>query len=270
MWIRRTSTAIFFAAAALFCSPAPCAIVNVHSRLVPDDENGLSGEISGALDWKTGNTRKLSVEGGLGSRMRYERNRWDFLWNGEDTSIGGVDFDRHALIHARYRYDILDWLAPEVFAQYEYSDFRRLRARALVGAGPRLGFDTSWGLGGAGGVSYMFELEALDRGGAAQGAVYEDAGDEYRNHRMSSYLAVHYSWAEHLEFLAVGYFQPKIGAAADFRALCDASVAVNITAGFALKMTYSVAYDARPSDGVKRLDTSLTGSLGWTFGPIAP
>lgn len=268
--IRLCAAAVFAAVTVLFLPVARSAIVNVHSKLVPEDEDGLSGEIAGALDWQTGNTRKLSLAGGLLSRMRHGRSRWDFIWNGEDTAVGGVDFDRHAMVHLRYRYDILDWLAPEVFSQYEYSDFRRLRARALMGAGPRLAFDTASGLGGAGGVSYMFEFEALDRGVDDEGRLYGDAGEQHQNHRISSYLSLHYSLPERLELLTVGYFQPRITDAADFRVLWDASASVMISHGFALKITYSVAYDNRPSESVEKLDTALKGSLGWTFGPIAP
>ena len=117
---------------------AAAQIVNVQALF--DDATaplGASGAAELSLDWRTGSTSLLVARALVLGQWRTEKH----------TVLGAVrgeyGFARDELIvskfleHLRYRYRFTDWLAGELFLQHELDAFRRLRLRALAGAGPR-------------------------------------------------------------------------------------------------------------------------------------
>lgn len=112
-------------------------IVNVQSAASREAKEGLSGELSGLLNWTSGNTEVTQVSAGLAPLYLDGLHR---LFLSAKATYGldqGSAYINNTFKHLRYRYRLGPWLSPETFVQHEYDEFRRLSVRMLYGVGPR-------------------------------------------------------------------------------------------------------------------------------------
>lgn len=247
---------------------AAAQIINVQPSLVVVEDNGLSGEVGAEGSWKTGTSEFLRVSGNLATRYRHDRHHLYLMASGRYFSAGNDSFDKQIAEHARYRFDITEWLSPEIYAQHEYNEFRRLIVRLLGGVGPRFTPFTSDIFYIALGTSYMIEYEQLDDAKDDAGIPLIDASESELNHRWSNYVSWNLVIEKRLQFSNTNYYQPRFDDFKDFRVLSEISFAVQIVGTLSLKISSSIAYDSRPALTVKHLETLLGFGLGLTFGPF--
>lgn len=247
---------------------AAAQIVNVQPLLGTAESEGLGGEAAGSLDWKTGNIRMLVVGGRGTVRLTRGPSHVFLLMSGRYVSAGGKDFERHVMEHLRFRRDLAGWLGVEGFTQHEFNQFRRLRLRGLLGAGPRVSLQAGRALHAAMGTAYMLEHERLDWALDGQGALLDDAGERATNHRWSSYLSLNAVAGQRFQFTQTVYVQPRFDDLGDLRLLGEAAVRVWVVSRFSLSLSALLAWDRRPPLEVEPFDTAVLLSLEWAFGPI--
>ena len=243
-------------------------IINVQPSLNVEEPNGITGEVAAEGSWKTGNSEWLRITGGLSTRYRQDRHHVYLMASGRYFSSADDSFDKQIAEHARYRFDLTEWLAPETYAQHEYNEFRRLLVRLLGGVGPRFTPYKSDIFYVAIGTSYMLEYERLNDVKDDSGIPFVDASDSELNHRWSNYISWNLVIDKRLQLSNTNYYQPRFDDFKDFRILSELSFAVQIVGTFSLKITGSVSYDSRPAISVKRFDSLLGFGLGLTFGPF--
>jgi hypothetical protein len=236
---------------------ASAQIVNVQGALAkPPEDDGVSGEVSLKLNWRTGNNPIFDL-GGAGSVLLKE-GRWLGLAiarGGYGTSRG-LMLTRKTFEHLRARVTLSPCWRWEAFGQHEYDQFRRLSLRGLLGTGPVYALVDRDTVGILVGVAYMFEYEELD---SRMGAT--DAGEDAFAHRASAYVTGHEDLSEKVAIVQTLYVQPRLDEPSDLRILGELAVQTKLTTHIALRNSFTVAYDASPPDLVETLDTALELAL---------
>lgn len=230
-------------------------IVNVQRAASRDAEEGWSGELTGSVQWRTGNTDLTRVAAGLSTLYLTGPHRFflsgsaTYAVESDETSVNNT-FE-----HLRYRHRLFDWLSGEAFVQHEYDEFRRLLVRALAGLGPRLDLPLPPGYTAALGSAWMYEYERLTRDGLP------DAGRIERNHRWSNYLAGAAILTEGISVDHTFYVQPRFADFSDYRLLSETAIVLDVKKWLAVRLSFVAAYDARPPADVEKLDTDFGTSL---------
>lgn len=260
---RLCATASVLALAVLLARPAAAGIVNVQSVLATEAEEGLSGSITGAMDWRTGTVDRLVFS--LAPVMRYRTGDHLFL------AYGSTEYDDSADIakvfgHGRYRHALSERITGEVFTQAEYDEKRALTLRTLGGVGPlfhlfkRDDLRLSWG------VAYMLEYEEINDDKATR--VPDVTGLQ---HRISSYLTGSYALADNLQLVETIYVQPLITGPDNVRLHNDSSIVITISKQLSFNTTLALSYDTDPPyetddpPSAAELDTALKSSITYQF-----
>ena len=242
--------------ASLMPTRADAAGLNVERIRIDPDKDGLHGGVRLGVNFQAGNTNRLDLRSS--AALAYRRGKHHgFLYGSSQYSTRtraiegeGLELllDRDSRIinkataHARYNYDLLDWLSAEVFTQVERNEFLLLESRILFGLGPRFEPVRNEEFSLAIGTDYMFEFEALD---AAR--VVEPLPADTIAHRWSSYLSLAYEANERLMMSSTTYVQPRFDLFADLRVLSESALDVTLIAPLSLRLMMRVRWDSQPS-----------------------
>lgn len=236
-------------------------IVNVQGALakVPEGD-GVIGTAEAKLDWRAGNNPVFDTSGTASLVVKQGRFISLALVRGGYAESRDLVITKKTFEHLRERI-VLDcrwrW---EVFGQHEFDQFRRLTVRALAGTGPALAIVQSDPFGLLAGLTYMFDYEQLD---TRAGTI--DAGKRSIQHRASLYLTGSEKFSETLSLVETVYAQPELADLRALRILGELTLINKLTPRIALTNGFTIAYDARPPDGVGRTDSELKVGALVTF-----
>ncbi|HZH77727.1 MAG TPA: DUF481 domain-containing protein [Archangium sp.] len=239
---------------------AAAQIVNVQALF--DDATaplGASGGAELSLDWRTGSTNLLVARALLMGQWRTETHTVLAVARGEYGFAKDQLIVSKFLEHLRYRYRFTEWLSGETFVQHELDAFRRLRLRALVGAGPRFTLWNSESTRLTVGVAAMLEHEQLRNDGEP------DAGTRATDVRMSSYVLARVKVMENISFVETLYAQPLLTRFSDLRLLNETLLLVEANKRVTFSTGLVITYDTAPPATVSKLDTQLRTALGVRF-----
>lgn len=234
-------------------------IVNIQPFLRSKAKDGFSTTVDFAMNWKTGNTESLDVEGGLAGRYKTGKSLYLAILKGAYGDTKGVADVNEIFSHLRYRYQFTNFWGFEIFTQYEYDEFRRIDTRALIGLGPRItpvslnSFELSIG------SAYMYEYNKNREGS------YSDSGDVNKYHRWSNYLNLDFKLDKTIDLFLTVYYQPRFGDFNDYRILNDNSLSIKIKPWLKLVNSFILAYNSRPLIGVTNMDTKFKTGLQFTI-----
>ncbi len=242
-------------------SVAHAQIVNVQSLIGDEPEEGLSGAVEAGADYRRGNVDLVLARAAATARFRRGDDIVFAIVKGEYGRTGepSATFVAKVFEHARYRRVLTSIVTAEAFAQHEGDRFRRLRVRALVGAGPRVRIarGESWSLHG--GAAYMFEHEQLSDDALA------GAGERQNAHRVSTYLVGQVEANEHVTASATCYVQPRLDRPRDLRVLGEAALATALSSHVTFKTALVVAHDAEPPPEIEQTDVSVLSAFAAKF-----
>jgi hypothetical protein len=240
---------------------AAAQITNVQGLIGDEVKEGVSGSVEATVEWRTGNVDLILMRGAAVGRYRHGDHLVFALVRGEYARTGEplVTFVSRTFEHLRYRYQLRPWLTPEAFVQHESDAFRRLRVRAVAGAGPRVlvAARPRWNVHA--GLAYMLEIEQLVDDGL------EGAGDRTVSHRASSYLVGRLIVNDKVAAAETIYVQPRLDDPSDLRVLSELSLAVTLTTHLTFKTAFVVAHDSAPPPETERTDTALQSALAVSF-----
>ena len=258
---RRLFTAFLVAASTLVASPAAAQIVNVQPLIAAQQgaTDGVTVVGEGSADVRSGNTRLVSLSASALGEVRSGRHLVFLLARGDFAEKSGDPFVSKDLEHLRYRITLTGPVEAETFVQHDRDAFRRLALRVLVGAGPRLHLQPFAGFEAAVGAAVMLEHERLGDGPEA------DAGAESDDVRLSTYLFLSTDVGPRLKLGNTTYVQPRIDRFKDVRVFNELALIAKATEHFAVKLTFTSAYDSTPPLGVIPLDTTLKGAIQVNF-----
>lgn len=221
---------------------------------------GLSGNVSGSLSSKSGNTQK--DEYSLGMQLQYDQGSDYLTWGTLTYDYGksnGTKNEDKIYTHVRYIHALDqngNW-TWELFLQSEQDKFKDINERSLGGAGGRWRFMDSqeWGKGYVG------------MGGFAEKIDYSHTGlnPNEHNSRLNSYLAFTKSFMVGSKVSYIGYFQPKFNETSDYVLSQNAELIVPIVGQLNLSLSAKYLYDSHPAVGIDKRDIAYMTSLFWQF-----
>jgi hypothetical protein len=222
-------------------------------------KSGLSGNISGSLSSKSGNTQKDDYS--LGLRVQYDQAAdylvWGTLTYDYGTSNGTKNEDK-TYAHLRYIHTLYesDWCS-ELFAQTEQDKFKDINTRSLGGAGVRWRFFNSddWGKGYTGLGALAEEIKYTN----------PELNSNEKNTRINSYIAYSKSFMNSSKLNYIGYFQPKFDQVSDYISSQTLELIVPIYGKLNLNLSAKHSYDSRPPVGIQKKDTAFMTTLVWEF-----
>lgn len=235
------------------------AIVNLEALHFADHGAGFSGSVGFALAGASGNTRTLNV--GLDSQLTWNRARSIdlVLLNAQYGRADGETSANKAFLHARH---IGRWTARtdwEVFGQIERDEFKRLSFRGLLGGGLRHDLrgrgarKTFLGVG-----AFRSREDIAPRPGLTDQGVYHTT-------RANLYLLSHDPVSGNTHLTTALYYQPNLARPADYRALWQTGLRVDMNKTLAVKIGLDVAYDSEPFQSVKSTDVTYTTGIDYRF-----
>jgi len=242
----------------ILCSTSLFAIVSIAPVDI-GSKPGVSGNVSGSLSSKSGNTQKDDYAVGL--RAQYDQGTDYLAWGTLTYNYGtskGVKNEDKTYAHIRYIHALYenDWCS-EAFIQAEQDQFRGINTRSLAGVGIRWRFFNSdeWGKGYAG------------FGGLVEKITYTNTqlNPNENNTRINSYVAYTEKFLTASKLSYVGYYQPQFTDAADYIFLQTFELNIPIYKQVGLSFTAKYVYDSAPPIGVEKRDTTLLTSLVWEF-----
>ncbi len=221
---------------------------------------GLSGNVSGSLSSKSGNTEKDDYS--LGLQLQYDQGIDYVTWGTftyDYAKSNGTKNEDKLYAHLRYIHAIdegKEWIW-ELFLQSEQDKFKDINERSLLGAGARWRFLNSdeWGKGYAG-VGAM--AEKIDY-------THPQINPNENNSRLNSYMAWTQTFVNTTKLSFVGYFQPKFDDTSNYVSLQTFELIVPIYGKLNLSLTAKYGYDSCPPMNVKKSDSAYLTSLLWTF-----
>jgi hypothetical protein len=249
-------------AALVLVAPAASAQVNVESlRRDMKDRHYLvafDANVAGYL----GNVNGVVAGGGLFGAAHWEPHLVFLRVQGDFAQFGGVPTVAKAFGHLRYNYQILPWLAGELFTQVQQDKFQRLALRQVNGIGPRFGVIRSDAVQLYLGTAYMTEYEKLSdtpgEFGAFRGAVITAS-------RWSNYVSLIVPIGKTTVFTSVLYVQPRFDYPKDVRVLNETILTVKIVDHLMTKLDVLVRHDSLPPSGVRTTDVTFTNGLSLSF-----
>ncbi|HET9451653.1 MAG TPA: DUF481 domain-containing protein [Aggregicoccus sp.] len=244
---------------ALVAPAAQAQIVNVQALFSEEARPGPSAGAELSADWRTGANDLFTVRGSVLGQYRAERRALLGVLRGEYGKSNGERIMARTLEHLRFREQHTVRLATELFLQHEYDAFRRLQARALLGAGPRVHLFTSQRLRVTSGLALMLEHERLAND------AQPDAGQRTTDLRLSTYLLGSVKLMENVSLVETLYAQPRADAPSDLRLLNETALVVKANAYVSLGVGLTVVHDSRPPASIPRWDTQLRTTLGLTL-----
>ncbi|MCS6898730.1 MAG: DUF481 domain-containing protein [Myxococcales bacterium] len=249
------------------------AQVNVEALRPSRQKAGWGGEVDGNLALVRGNIRLFDL-GGSGRliyqtlhnqdvAVPYFKQRVFLAISGRFAENATATFINQGFSHLRWTWMIHPRIGPEVFLQYQFNQFLRLRTRTLAGGGLRMEFLHLDQLQSWAGSGYMYEYNLLNRDQLVRGAT--DPLETYE-HRWTSYLAVRAAFLDdRLRLQNTLYIQPRFDRLSDFRLLNDSEVLARVTESFSLGSTFSVLHDSAPPTSVLPTDLRLASTLRLSF-----
>jgi putative salt-induced outer membrane protein YdiY len=221
--------------------------------------SGLSGSITAGLDVSSGNTDATELQADGNITYLSGRHLLLLVLRGELAEQSGTRYFERIFEHLRYRRRLRRVLFVEAFVQHEFDRFRRLSLRALAGVGGRVAL----ALGEQGtlavGTTPMAEWERLRPGREP------DAGDETLVLRLSNYVSLDVRVAKNVRVGQALFVQPRLSDTGDIRLLSESTLSVEAGALLVLPVSFRVAHDTEPPDGVEKTDVRLQSSIGIAF-----
>jgi len=221
---------------------------------------GFSGNVSGAISSKSGNTEK--DEYSLATRLQYDQGSDYLIWGRFAYNYGkseGVKNEDNLYAHLRvihtFYYEDWNW---EAFVQSEMDKFKDIKERSLGGADLRWRFVNTTEIGrGYAGIGALSERVRYTNTGLNPNEI---------NTRLNTYIAYTQTFGlSASRFSYVGYYQPRFDDCGDFVSSQNLELIVPIYGQFNLSLSAKYLYDSRPPVGVEKTDTAYRTALVWEF-----
>jgi hypothetical protein len=244
---------------ALLWAPLAQAQVNIEKLRAGPTEDGISGSVSLATAFSSGNIDFADF--GLGSfvahktgkhttflvtngRFAAKRTQSDYLVE-PDISLWDEEahYSYNALSHLRTTYALSEKLTLEAYTQYEFNEFLLLDRRVLAGLGPR--YQLLDGAKGAlwVGTSAMLEAERLN-----PDAIAASEPVDQQHWRSSNYTTAKLVFSETSSWLTTIYYQPRVDEISDFRLAGETGLNFAMTDRFSFSVDARLRHDSVPPE----------------------
>lgn len=236
---------------------------------------GFSGNIEGNFSLSKGNVDLLDIGGA--ARLQYqtlypqadeqdkETPRQVYQQTFIQTSAqlaqsNNEDIVNQAFVHTRWTGMWRPRLGSEVFLQYQFNEFLRLKVRALAGAGVRADLIHTKPLMFWIGSGYMLEFTELTS------IPTSTDPPNTLEHRWTNYINLRLALLKDRLFVQnTIYAQPRFDKFSDIRILEDFGILAQVSESFGIGTKLTVLHDSAPPQGVEKTDLRLVSTFSWAF-----
>ncbi|CAN5777043.1 hypothetical protein BH09MYX1_BH09MYX1_44020 [soil metagenome] len=260
--------------AAFACARPGLAQVNAEALRANSLSPGWSGGVDLSLALSRGNI-ELFDPGGAG-RIQYQTihprsaiapgplpwiyQRTFITTSGRFAERTGVPQVSQGFLFGRWTALWHPRVGHDMFVQYQFNEFLRLRRRSVFGAGVRVEIVHHPMVLLAAGTGAMLEYERIDVAPGANDAPTSIAV------RSASYVTVRLSLFKSTLFVQNTLFvQPRFDQPDDIRVLDELELLAKVSDFLALGTTLSTLYDSAPPTGVVTTDLRLASTVRLTF-----
>jgi putative salt-induced outer membrane protein YdiY len=245
----------------LICASFSFPQVNTEKFRKENEEEGISGKVSLAAGFASGNSEFVNVKSA--ARIDYSIKNFDLflVGNYEFQEAKDEKVVNKGFAHLRSIITLTPTLSLEFFFQKEFNQFILLEDRNLAGSGLRLDVinlfsavedslvEIYWGSG------LMFENERYNISVSPKTNLF----------RSTNYFTIKWQITNNFSFTTINYFQLDIKRLHDYRILSDAGFNFLITEDLVFNSSLSWRYDNEPVEGVKRYDVELSNGITFSF-----
>lgn len=236
------------------------AVVNIEDMRPGEPAEGLSGRVHVAVGGSSGSVDKIAAN--ADGRVQWHRAD-DTYFATASYAYGesrGLRDANAAFLHLRHIHRLDKLRSRELFAQWESNEFARLSSRALLGTGLRFALQNEPGRRSTHlGTGAFYSVEQLD-----DHAGYTDHG-RHEYWRFNFYLSHKHRLNEQMQLASTTYYQPAIGAIADYRLLEQAALNIKMTERLSLELSLNILHDNRPPQGVEKTETQYSTGIEYRF-----
>jgi hypothetical protein len=226
----------------LLYSPVYAQISNVEAQRIQTDSSGWAGSLSGSFNLTKNTIRIFSAKFFAAIQFKTQKNTYLLLGDYGFLKTHRRKLVNNAFVHFRFDHKFTNLIRWEFFIQDQTNEITKIDRRFLAGTGPRFKLPASENLKAYLGISFMYEYEK----DITQPPII------HRVFRNSSYLALLFTPAKHLQFVSTSYYQPRISQFSDFRILKQESANFSITKKLSLTLNWNYLYDSSPVIGVPK------------------
>lgn len=236
----------------LNCSPA-LGFINIEEIRLQKDQ-GISGSTNLQLSGQSGNTQKVVSDFTTLNLLREEE--WEYILLGKYRygESNHVKDTHEGHLHGRVTLVGENLLSHEGFVQTEFSQFKQLKRRDIVGGGERLKLYRDNNFSSHFGAGAFYEHELFTKAPWSEETV-----------RGNFYLSTAYKVEKGPTFSLTAYYQPSIKEMLDYRVQLDAGLTVPMIRKINLILDFNLQKDSRPAEGVKSTDVTYLTGFSWTY-----
>ena len=229
------------------------AFQSIETETINTPEQGANGNISAALDGRSGNTERENDT--VGGRINYRARETDMfvLIEHSRAKAASQEIENNSWAHAGFSDEFQRGLAAEVFLDGKRDDFQALDSRVQLGAGMRFT------------LNYTPDVRAVYAGIGALHEWEDQAGRDDHYWRLNSYLAYKRQLNEQVRGLFGLYYQPSLEEGSDYLLSAEAAVLVKLATQLDLKLGVKYEYDAEAPLGIKSDDTRYITAITFHF-----
>lgn len=238
---------------ALLLPAAAFAYQTVETDAINPPDQGGAGNITAAIDGRSGNTDRENYT--VGGRVDYRARETDMFILVEHSRAKAFDqeVEDTSWAHAHYRDEFQHGLAAEAFVDARKDDFQLLDQRTQVGLGVRFT------------LNYEPDVRAVHVGIGALHEWEDQAAIDEHYWRLNSYLVYKRQINSQLRALFNLYYQPSLDESRDYLVAAETAVLVKLATHLDLKLGARWQYDSESPVGIDADDTRYLTSLSLNF-----
>ena len=249
----------YIVVAIAFFITTDCAgqIVNIESARMQSDTTGWMGSINALLSVSQSVDHVFHSD--LAAHIQYKTKKnkdlWLLLTEYEYMKGASRKFTDNTFGHLRYNHKLNTWLRWEIFFQAQNNLITQLRARILLGTGPRFKICST----------KIFHLYA------ASLVMYEHEKENttpfifHNDIRSSSYVSFTIIPKKNIEIISTTYYQPLYRKFNDYRILNQASLKVKADKHFSVSLRWNYLFDSYPAGTSPKTTYSFSSGAGYDF-----
>lgn len=224
-------------------------VVNIETSRMQSDTTGWMGGASAGLTTGQELDRIFRTSVGVHLQYKTQKNLWLILGSYDFFKGGSRKFTDNSFFHLRFNRKLNKWLRWEIFGQAQNNLITQMKARILLGTGPRFKIcsTTIFRLYAASLVMYEREREKTT------------PAVKHNDIRSSSYVSFTIVPVSNVELISTTFYQPLFKKISDYRIMNEATLKVKAYKQFGLSLSWRYLHDSNPA-GTARQTTYLFSS----------
>lgn len=230
-------------------------VLNIESARMQSDTTGWMGNANAGFASGQAVDHTLGIN--LGAHLQYKTKKdlWLILGSYNFFRAGGKKFSDDSYIHLRYNRKLNKWLRWEIFFQAQNNLITQMRARILIGTGPRFKICSTKVFRFYAATLCMYEREKEN---TRPFIIHNDL-------RSSSYVSFTIVPISNVEIISTTFYQPLFKKISDYRILNQSTLRIKANKHFSLSINWDYLHDRFPAGTAPHTTYSFGSGVNFEF-----